>query len=396
MKERKFEESRPFRALFTLLEDTRNYQSRASDSTPLPVLKSVEKLDDEMKEYVDARLKDIDDRLMIVDKTVGTQSSRIDGLSKTQYRQKRLIIDSVKSRLEQDFTSGSGPIMTYIHKSKKINDYIREELDKHIEKVSRDLESDQYESRIDELETKVTEMVDGYVSDFDSVEERFSKLEEKYISTKGFDDLESDEFIGSSPELIELTYSLDDALVSAPKPKIKRLRGKENKITLIYDSPNPAKVELRPADIGSLELTIFSRGMDAQEIREKTLVFDPYNPETNNKNLEIFLDEINSHYADNSLDSLIASLNNPGLTEYFEKHMSPHFKKVYDLLTDKLNSEFRGENIDLTSKLSSVKVERNKKRAGYKAFNSGKKLFGAVSPILFPLKLFTYLGRIVE
>ena len=103
MTERKFEESRPFRALFTLLEDTRNYQSRASDSTPLPVLKSVEKLDDEMKEYVDARLKDIDDRLMIVDKTVGTQSSRIDGLSKNQYRQKRLIIDSVKSRLEQDF-----------------------------------------------------------------------------------------------------------------------------------------------------------------------------------------------------------------------------------------------------------------------------------------------------
>ena len=76
--------------------------------------------------------------------------------------------------------------------------------------------------------------------------------------------------------------------------------------------------------------------------------------------------------------------------------MSPHFKKIYELLTNELNSEFRGENIDLTSKLRSVNVERNKKRSGYGAFSSGKKLFGVISPILFPLKLFTYLGRIVE
>jgi hypothetical protein len=386
MRETKYEENRPFRALLTLLEDTENCQSSKSDPTPLPVLKPVEKLDDEIKGYVDTRLKDIDDRLMVVDKTVGSQSNRIDGLSKNQYRQKGLIIDSVKSRLEQDFTNGSGPIMTYIHKSKKINDYIREEVDRHILKVTK----------FDELETKLTEIVDVYVSDFDSVEERFSKLEKKYVSTERVTHSEANEFIDSSPELIDSTYSLADILANAPKPKIKRRRGKENKITLIYDSPNPAKVELRPNDIGSLELTIFSRGMNAQEIREKTLVFDPYNPETNNKHLEIFLDEINSHYADNSLDSLITSLNNPGLNEYFGKHMSPHFKKIYELLTNELNSEFRGENIDLTSKLRSVNVERNKKRSGYGAFSSGKKLFGVISPILFPLKLFTYLGRIVE
>ena len=136
--------------------------------------------------------------------------------------------------------------------------------------------------------------------------------------------------------------------------------------------------------------------MDAQEIREKTLVFDPYNPETNEKNVEIFLDEVDTHYANNTLDSLITSLNNPGLAEYFGKIMSPHFKKIYDLMTDELNSEFKGENKDLTSNLLRVKFEKNKKRSGYGAFSSGKKLFGALSPILFPLKLLPYVGRIIE
>ena len=207
---------------------------------------------------------------------------------------------------------------------------------------------------------------------------------------------EPNNFPESSQELTNSNYSLEDVIADAKKPKIKKRRGKENKITLIYDSPNPAKVELRPKDIGSLELTIFSRGMDAQEIREKTLVFDPYNPETNEKNVEIFLDEVDTHYANNTLDSLITSLNNPGLAEYFGKNMSPHFKKIYDLMTDELNSVFKGENKDLTSNLLRVKVEKNKKRSGYGAFSSGKKLFGALSPILFPLKLLPYVGRIIE
>ena len=420
----------------------------------------MEKINEKLKEYVDDRLQDIDNRLMIVDQTVGTQSNRIDGLSERQYAQKRLIIDSVKSRIEQDFTNGSGPIMSYIQKSKKINDYIREEIEKHIEAASRvlalsgddsriklqirtpqirtpsdlsarsyrssagdnngqlqvrmrDLEgimgdmlkrssvySQKNDAKIDELEANFIEMMDEYIVDLGSVDDRLSKLEEKLDISPASERIvksEPNNFPESPHELTNSNYSLDDVLANlTAKPKIKKRRGKENKITLIYDSPNPAKVELRPKDIGSLELTIYSRGMDADEIREKTLIFDPYNPETNDKSLEIFLDEMNSHYADNSLNSLIVSLNNPELNKYFGKHMSPHFKKIYDLMTDELNSEFKGENIELTSKLKRVQVEINKKRSGYGAFSSGKKLFGAISPILFPMKLFTYLGRIIE
>jgi hypothetical protein len=445
---------------------------RALQKSQFQIYQILEGGSEKIKEYIDTRLTDIDKRLMIVDQTVGTQANRIDGLSERQHSQKRLIIDSVKSRIEQDFTNGSGPIMSYIHKSKKINDYIREEIEKHIEAARgvlalsgddsrielqfatgrnpsdlsaistkqqskldktisgllyrkdnganneqlqvrmRDLEgimsdmltsfsvySQKNDAKIDELETKFIEMMDEYIVDLDSVEDRFSKLEEKleiYLASEGIVKQEPNNFPESSHELTNSNYSLENVIADAKKPKIKKRKGKENKLTLIYDSPNPAKVELRPKDIGSLELTIYSRGMDADEIREKTLVFDPYNPETNDKSLEIFLDEMNSHYADNTLDSLIVSLNNPGLNEYLGKHMSPHFKKIYDLMTDELNSEFKGENEGLTSNLVRVKVEKNKRRPGYGAFSSGKKLLSVLSPILFPLKLFTYLGRIVE
>ena len=288
----------------------------------------------------------------------------------------------------------------------KVDNCVREEVKKQVTRINGDIEvllEAEIESTVDELNEDVSRLQKAFGRLIArSKETNPNSGDFKYPvcrldAEKQNQSIESNNFPESSQELTNSNYSLEDVLaIPTAKPKIKKRRGKENKITLIYDSPNPAKVELRPKDIGSLELTIYSRGMDANEIREKTLVFDPYNPETNDKNLEIFLDETESHYADNTLDSLIVSLNNPELNKYFEKHMSPHFKKIYDLMIRELNSEFKGENIELTSKLKRVQVERNKKRSGYGAFSSGKKLFGAISPILFPLKLFTYLGRIIE
>ena len=383
----------------------------------------------------DNRIRDLDRKLSTVGRGLLEHNRRIDGLSDYLREEIDKYISKINGRLEGGWKY-------------KVDNCVREEVKKQVTRINGDLEvllesgigdtvdelvddvsrlqkeieshksytkPDSKQNRtitavlyednqentfiksFDELEDKLTDLVDTYAKEFESIEDKLTEIEEKYRSAERRVEQEPNNFPESSQELTNSNYSLEDVLaIPTTKPKIKKRRGKENKITLIYDSPNPAKVELRPKDIGSLELTIYSRGMDAQEIREKTLVFDPYNPETNEKNVEIFLDETEAHYADNTLDSLIVSLNNPELNKYFGKHMSPHFKKIYDLMTDELNSEFKGENKDLTSKLKRVHVERNKKRSGYGAFSSGKKLFGVISPILFPLKLFAYLGRIIE
>ena len=385
--------------------------------------KKMKKPDDEIKEYVDNRVRDLDRKLSTVGRGVAEQARRMDRFSDYENR-----VRDLDRKLS---TVGRG-VAEQARRMDRFSDYIREEIDKHISKINGRLAGG-WKYKVDncvreEVEKQVTRIngdievlleagigstVDDLNEDVSQLQKAFGRLSVRSKETnpnsgdfeysvcrldteKQNQSIESNNFPESSHELTNSNYSLEDVIADAKKPKIKRRRGKENKITLIYDSPNPAKVELRPKDIGSLELTIYSRGMDAHEIREKTLVFDPYNPETNNKNLEIFLDETESHYADNSLDSLIVSLNNPGLNEYFGKHMSPHFKKIYDLMTDELNSEFSGENKELTSNLIRVKVEKNKKRPGYGAFSSGKKLLGAISPILFPLKLLPYVGRIVE
>jgi hypothetical protein len=370
---------------------------------------------DRFSDY-DTRIRDLDRKLSTVGRGLLEHNRRIDGLS--DYLREE--IDKYISKINGDLESGLKlKVNDYIHKEVekingrlevgwkyKIDDCVREEVEKQVTRINGDIEvllEAEIESTVDELNEDVSRLQKAFGRLIArSKETNPNSGDFKYPvcrldAEKQNQSIESNNFPESSQELTNSNYSLEDVLaIPTAKPKIKKRRGKENKITLIYDSPNPAKVELRPKDIGSLELTIYSRGMDAQEIREKTLVFDPYNPETNEKNLEIFLDETGSHYADNTLDSLIVSLNNPELNEYFGKHMSPHFKKVYDLMTNTLNLEFKGENIELTSKIKRVEVERNKKRSGYGAFSSGKKLFGALSPILFPLKLFAYLGRIIE
>jgi len=413
----------------------------------IPERKEMMEIDDEIKEYVDNIVQDLDRKLSTIGRGVVVQTRRIDSFNAWKHRVQDLdrklstvgrgllehnrridgLSDYIREEVDKQIIKINGDLESglklkvndYIHKEVekingrlelgwkyKIDDCVREEVDKQISKINGDLEvllEAGIESTVDDLNEDVSHLqkeVGRLIARSKETNPNSGDFEYSVCrldAEKQNQSIESNNFPESSQELTNSNYSLEDVLaIPTAKPKIKKRRGKENKITLIYDSPNPAKVELRPKDIGSLELTIYSRGMDANEIREKTLVFDPYNPETNDKNLEIFLDETESHYADNTLDSLIVSLNNPELNKYFEKHMSPHFKKIYDLMIRELNSEFKGENIELTSKLKRVQVERNKKRSGYGAFSSGKKLFGAISPILFPLKLFTYLGRIIE
>jgi len=413
----------------------------------IPERKEMMEIDDEIKEYVDNIVQDLDRKLSTIGRGVVVQTRRIDSFNAWKHRVQDLdrklstvgrgllehnrridgLSDYIREEVDKQIIKINGDLESglklkvndYIHKEVekingrlelgwkyKIDDCVREEVDKQISKINGDLEvllEAGIESTVDDLNEDVSHLqkeVGRLIARSKETNPNSGDFEYSVCrldAEKQNQSIESNNFPESSQELTNSNYSLEDVLaIPTAKPKIKKRRGKENKITLIYDSPNPAKVELRPKDIGSLELTIYSRGMDANEIREKTLVFDPYNPETNDKNLEIFLDEIGAHYADNTLDSLIVSLNNPELNKYFEKHMSPHFKKIYDLMIGELNSEFKGENIELTSKVKRVQVERNKKRSGYGAFSSGKKLFGAISPILFPLKLFAYLGRIIE
>ena len=380
-------------------------QRARADPAPLPVLMPVmvrnpnRDIPENIKKYVGRKLEAFSDGYAIY----GKRLKNIAELQIDQFKSLEHKIGSVKAQQDIALEFRLGPALKkHIQKSKLINDYIRKETVKHIEKQATEVRTHISDTNLDSKQDRTITTIlykdnkkETFITSFDKLEERLTELESRYSLDKNIEH-EPNNFPESSQELTNSNYSLEDVIADAKKPKIKKRRGKENKITLIYDSPNPAKVELRPKDIGSLELTIFSRGMDAQEIREKTLVFDPYNPETNEKNVEIFLDEVDTHYANNTLDSLIISLNNPGLAEYFGKNMSPHFKKIYDLMTDELNSEFKGENKDLTSNLLRVKVEKNKKRSGYGAFSSGKKLFGALSPILFPLKLLPYVGRIIE
>ena len=380
-------------------------QRARADPAPLPVLMPVmvrnpnRDIPENIKKYVGRKLEAFSDGYAIY----GKRLKNIAELQIDQFKSLEHKIGSVKAQQDIALEFRLGPALKkHIQKSKLINDYIRKETVKHIEKQATEVRTHISDTNLDSKQDRTITTIlykdnkkETFITSFDKLEERLTELESRYSLDKNIEH-EPNNFPESSQELTNSNYSLEDVIADAKKPKIKKRRGKENKITLIYDSPNPAKVELRPKDIGSLELTIFSRGMDAQEIREKTLVFDPYNPETNEKNVEIFLDEVDTHYANNTLDSLITSLNNPGLAEYFGKNMSPHFKKIYDLMTDELNSEFKGENKDLTSNLLRVKVEKNKKRSGYGAFSSGKKLFGALSPILFPLKLLPYVGRIIE
>jgi len=380
-------------------------QRARADPAPLPVLMPVmvrnpdRDIPENIKKYVGRKLEAFSDGYAIY----GKRLKNIAELQIDQFKSLEHKIGSVKAQQDIALEFRLGPALKkHIQKSKLINDYIRKETVKHIEKQATEVRTHISDTNLDSKQDRTITTIlykdnkkETFITSFDKLEERLTELESRYSLDKNIEH-EPNNFPESSQELTNSNYSLEDVIADAKKPKIKKRRGKENKITLIYDSPNPAKVELRPKDIGSLELTIFSRGMDAQEIREKTLVFDPYNPETNEKNVEIFLDEVDTHYANNTLDSLITSLNNPGLVEYFGKNMSPHFKKIYDLMTDELNSEFKGENKDLTSNLLRVKFEKNKKRSGYGAFSSGKKLFGALSPILFPLKLLPYVGRIIE
>ena len=380
-------------------------QRARADPAPLPVLMPVmvrnpnRDIPENIKKYVGRKLEAFSDGYAIY----GKRLKNIAELQIDQFKSLEHKIGSVKAQQDIALEFRLGPALKkHIQKSKLINDYIRKETVKHIEKQATEVRTHISDTNLDSKQDRTITTIlykdnkkETFITSFDKLEERLTELESRYSLDKNIEH-EPNNFPESSQELTNSNYSLEDVIADAKKPKIKKRRGKENKITLIYDSPNPAKVELRPKDIGSLELTIFSRGMDAQEIREKTLVFDPYNPETNEKNVEIFLDEVDTHYANNTLDSLIISLNNPGLAEYFGKNMSPHFKKIYDLMTDELNSEFKGENKDLTSNLLRVKFEKNKKRSGYGAFSSGKKLFGALSPILFPLKLLPYVGRIIE
>ena len=380
-------------------------QRARADPAPLPVLMPVmvrnpnRDIPENIKKYVGRKLEAFSDGYAIY----GKRLKNIAELQIDQFKSLEHKIGSVKAQQDIALEFRLGPALKkHIQKSKLINDYIRKETVKHIEKQATEVRTHISDTNLDSKQDRTITTIlykdnkkETFITSFDKLEERLTELESRYSLDKNIEH-EPNNFPESSQELTNSNYSLEDVIADAKKPKIKKRRGKENKITLIYDSPNPAKVELRPKDIGSLELTIYSRGMDAQEIREKTLVFDPYNPETNEKNVEIFLDEVDTHYANNTLDSLITSLNNPGLAEYFGKNMSPHFKKIYDLMTDELNSEFKGENKDLTSNLPRVKVEKNKKRSGYGAFSSGKKLFGALSPILFPLKLLPYVGRIIE
>jgi len=380
-------------------------QRARADPAPLPVLMPVmvrnpdRDIPENIKKYVGRKLEAFSDGYAIY----GKRLKNIAELQIDQFKSLEHKIGSVKAQQDIALEFRLGPALKkHIQKSKLINDYIRKETVKHIEKQATEVRTHISDTNLDSKQDRTITTIlykdnkkETFITSFDKLEERLTELESRYSLDKNIEH-EPNNFPESSQELTNSNYSLEDVIADAKKPKIKKRRGKENKITLIYDSPNPAKVELRPKDIGSLELTIFSRGMDAQEIREKTLVFDPYNPETNEKNVEIFLDEVDTHYANNTLDSLITSLNNPGLAEYFGKNMSPHFKKIYDLMTDELNSEFKGENKDLTSNLLRVKFEKNKKRSGYGAFSSGKKLFGALSPILFPLKLLPYVGRIIE
>ena len=380
-------------------------QRARADPAPLPVLMPVmvrnpdRDIPENIKKYVGRKLEAFSDGYAIYGKRLENIAElQIDKFNSLEHK-----IGSVKAQQDIALEFRLGPALKkHIQKSKLINDYIRKETVKHIEKQATEVRTHISDTNLDSKQDRTITTIlykdnkkETFITSFDKLEERLTELESRYSLDKNIEH-EPNNFPESSQELTNSNYSLEDVIADAKKPKIKKRRGKENKITLIYDSPNPAKVELRPKDIGSLELTIYSRGMDAQEIREKTLVFDPYNPETNEKNVEIFLDEVDTHYANNTLDSLITSLNNPGLAEYFGKNMSPHFKKIYDLMTDELNSEFKGENKDLTSNLLRVKFEKNKKRSGYGAFSSGKKLFGALSPILFPLKLLPYVGRIIE
>jgi len=380
-------------------------QRARADPAPLPVLMPVmvrnpdRDIPENIKKYVGRKLEAFSDGYAIY----GKRLKNIAELQIDQFKSLEHKIGSVKAQQDIALEFRLGPALKkHIQKSKLINDYIRKETVKHIEKQATEVRTHISDTNLDSKQDRTITTIlykdnkkETFITSFDKLEERLTELESRYSLDKNIEH-EPNNFPESSQELTNSNYSLEDVIADAKKPKIKKRRGKENKITLIYDSPNPAKVELRPKDIGSLELTIFSRGMDAQEIREKTLVFDPYNPETNEKNVEIFLDEVDTHYANNTLDSLITSLNNPGLAEYFGKNMSPHFKKIYDLMTDELNSEFKGENKDLTSNLLRVKFEKNKKRSGYGAFSSGKKLFGAISPILFPMKLLPYVGRPIE
>ena len=91
---KKRDKPRPFRSLLKLLGEIPEDESAVNKNIG-------NKLEDEIKEYVDTRLQDISERLTKAERDTIGRSSRIDKLSEYQFKQTKNIIDIVQRRLNR-------------------------------------------------------------------------------------------------------------------------------------------------------------------------------------------------------------------------------------------------------------------------------------------------------
>jgi len=378
---KKRDKPRPFRSLLKLLGEIPEDESEVNKNMG-------NKLEDEIKEYVDTRLQDISERLTKAERDTIGRSSRIDKLSEYQFKQTKNIIDIVQRRLNRS------NLDTILDSSgKEISNYINNQVDRRYDEIASNLQrylekGELGENRLTECESKVAELEEYMLKDLHKI----NSIE----ATRAFKKLAKSEF---QDETLQLkSNSLEDIIHQSSKIKLKTKRSKENKIEIIYDSLNPQRLELSPKAGGKIEISTYARNLDSDDIIAKTILFDPYRSDKSEQDLEVFIDEMNEHYASGTIDSIVRSLHEPRLNKYLDRKTGPQFTRKFEKIKDIFSDRYEGINSEMNSDVDRLVIHKNKRLPGYKTLTSGRRMITSFIDIqkILPFKILPYVGKIIE
>ena len=383
---KKRDKPRPFRSLLKLLGEIPEDESAVNTNMG-------NNLEDEFKEYLDTRLQHITETITKLEEDTLKRGSRIDKLSEFQFKQTRDIIKIVQRRIDRS------NLDTIIDSSKKeISDHINNQVDRRHDELASNLQryldkGDLNENRLTECESKVAELEEYISKESHNINSINSGIEEiiiPAISTLYPTTRDKNETLKSKSNLLE------DIIHQDSKIKLKTKRSKENKIEIRYDSLNPQRLELSPRPGGKIEITTYARNLDSEDIISKTNLFDPFRLDKSERDLELFIDEMNEHYASGTIDSIVRSLHDPNITKYLDRKTGPRFKRKFEKIKDTFLDRYSGINSEMNSDVARLIIHKNKRLPGYSTLESGRRMIGLSSALTLPFKILPYIGKMID
>jgi len=205
--------------------------------------------------------------------------------------------------------------------------------------------------------------------------------------------VEFNDYKRNRTQKIYMNNSLENIIHQSSKIKLKTKRSKQNKVEFMYDSLNPKRIEFSPTAGGKIEVNTYARNLDSDDIISKTVLFDPYHLNKSENDLEVFMDEMNEHYASGTIDSIVRSLHDPTVNKYLARKTSTQFIDKFEKIRDIFSERYQIINPEMNSDVSRLIIHKNRRLPGYKTLKSGKKIMGLTSTLTLPSKLLAFGER---